>query len=332
MNILLIGDFSPNLDEGYKNISYYLADGLDKNNNVIRLSSKRIIMFDFWNTFLRSKPDIIHIITQPTNLSLIFSLLVKKIFTNVPLVISALRPENYYLGGHITTNQRILVRLIHPELILVQSEIIKSILDNLGIMAKLLSNGVNLERFHPSSIDEKIELRLRYGINPDLPVILHVGHLNNARNLLALKPLITNNIQVVIAGSIYMGIHKDLINQFEDVGFLIFTGFQSNIEEFYMLSDCYIFPLEPGNSISMPLSVLEAMACNLPIVTQRFLGLDEFFKEGGGFCYWDGKEPLLSIVKCALNSSPITRKMVQDYSWNSVVDQLEIFYTYVKNK
>jgi len=53
------------------------------------------------------------------------------------------------------------------------------------------------------------------------------------------------------------------------------------IEEIYQLSDCYIFPITfEGGGISILLSVLEAMACNLPVVTTKFGGLPAIFKGG----------------------------------------------------
>jgi hypothetical protein len=41
MQVCLIGDFSPNLDEGYKNVSHYLADELGTRLEIKRLDVKR---------------------------------------------------------------------------------------------------------------------------------------------------------------------------------------------------------------------------------------------------------------------------------------------------
>ena len=67
MKICMIGDFSVNFDEGYKNASHYLANGLEKCHTVVRLNAKRIGTTQFWRSFIRSRPQIIHTIAQPTD-------------------------------------------------------------------------------------------------------------------------------------------------------------------------------------------------------------------------------------------------------------------------
>ena len=68
---------------------------------------------------------------------------------------------------------------------------------------------------------------------------------------------------------------------------------QFNIEEVYALSDCYVFPTPPMNkinSIEIPLSVLEAMACNLSVITTKFGALPKVFEEGDGLIFVDDGE------------------------------------------
>jgi glycosyltransferase involved in cell wall biosynthesis len=95
-----------------------------------------------------------------------------------------------------------------------------------------------------------------------------------------------------------------------------------------MLADCYVFPVQPGDSISMPLSVLEAMACNLPVVTTCFKGLTNFFDQSPSFRFIHETDDLFESIESVLYSSPppITRDMVSVYSWDSVVNQLEDYY------
>jgi glycosyltransferase involved in cell wall biosynthesis len=95
-----------------------------------------------------------------------------------------------------------------------------------------------------------------------------------------------------------------------------------------MLSDCYVFPLAPGDSLTMPLSVLEAMACDLPVIATRFSGLVHAFTPGRGLTFVEHGADLLSLVRAmlAVSGSPGSRAMVQEYSWDSIANRLQDYY------
>lgn len=334
MKICLCGDFSVNLDEGYKNISHSLADGLCVHNLITRINVKGLGKKDFWIAIGNSNPDIIHTISQPTCASLIFTKLLKLRWPNAQTVISSIRPERYFRNGSISLEQKLVFRLAHPDLVLVQSEEVEDKFKSLGCKTNYLSNGVDLNRFKPASQNYKHFLRQKYGIHASQPVALHVGHIEPARNLDALADLLTHNIQVVVVGSQYMGTDEKLIKRLSDFGFHIILGYQSNIEHFYMLADCYVFPVLPGDSISMPLSVLEAMACNLPIATTRFNGLVKTFSECRSFKYINQTDEIPGVVS-ELNKPGLTsetRDMVSSLSWESVTTQLTGYYDMVLEK
>lgn len=328
MKICLIGDFSENLDEGYKNTSHYLARELEKRYPLSRLDIKQLGKIGFWSKVITARPHIVHTIAQPTLKSLIFTRLIKQVWPPTKTLVSALRPEDLFKNGELPMNTKVLIQLTKPDLMLVQSKKSETKFKSLGCMVANLSNGVNLERFRPVGEKKKFELRQKYGIHPTQPVVLHVGHFTPERNLISLAELSRNDIQVVIAGSHCNGAHSDLIKQLENFGFILFKGYQPQIEELYMLSDCYVFPVSPGDSLSMPLSVLEAMACNLPIVTTRFEGLENFNHEDAGFTFFDQPEELHNGLQEVLQSheSPKTRDMVQGYSWQAVTSKLSSYY------
>jgi len=328
MNICLIGDFSKNLDEGYKNTSHYLARELEKRYTLSRLDIKQLGKRGFWCKVITAKPHIVHTIAQPTLKSLIFTRLLMQVWPPAKTIVSALRPEALFKNGEVPLSKKIIIQLTKPDLMLVQSKLSETKFKSLGCTVANLSNGVDFDRFRPVREKKKLELRQKYCIHPTQPVVLHVGHLTPERNLITLADLCRNDIQVVIAGSQNNGAHSGLIKQLENFGFILFKGYQPQIEEIYMLSDCYVFPVSPGDSLSMPLSVLEAMACNLPVVTTRFEGLENFNHEDAGFTFIDQPEELHNGLLEVLQSdeSPRTREMVQGYSWQAVASQLSSYY------
>lgn len=328
MNVCLLGDFSENLDEGYKNTSHYLATGLERQNTVVRLNAKRAATVEFWRGFARARPHIVHAIAQPTHQSLFLVDMLRRFWPRARTVISALRAECFFSDGEVKHSHHCVMRLARPDLVLVQTPDSTALFEQLGCAVAPLPNGVDLERFRPVTRDCRRQLRRDYGLDPDRPVVLHVGHLQRARNLLSLEALSRAQIQVLVAGSVYMGTDHSLFQQLENAGFHVLKGYQSHIERLYMLADCYVFPPRPGNSLTMPLSVLEAMACNLPVISTPFRGLAHAFAEGNGLSFVENTDDLLPCVQEVLASPdlPTTREMVSDYSWQAVVDQLEVYY------
>jgi len=327
MRVCLIGDFSNDLDEGYKNVSHYLAHELQTRLELITLDNKKVISFPFWRKAFAARPQIAHLIAQPTLASFLFAILCRVIWKDVRILISALRPEKFYAASK-TFLAKLVIRLAKPDLILVQSQEAKENFDGMTCRVEILPNGVDVKRFHAVNPEEKKRLREKYHLDSTLPVILHVGHLEEARNLGKLIPLREQGMQVVIAGSVYMGVNRNLIDQLTEKGFVIFKGYLPEVDELYKLADCYVFPLEPGNSLSMPLSILEAMACNLCVVTTRFKGLESAIQEGDGFKFIDTVDEIgLEVLKVLeMHPFPSTREKVVAYSWDMIASRLVGYY------
>src|SRR5579875_2929192 len=119
--VCMVGDFSANLDEGYKNTSHYLAQVLEKRHRVLRLNTKRVRSGEFWRGIAAITPDIIHTIAQPTDQSLILTHALGQVFPRARTVVSALRSDRYFPNGGITPKQRFLFRVARPNLVLEQT-------------------------------------------------------------------------------------------------------------------------------------------------------------------------------------------------------------------
>ena len=67
----------------------------------------------------------------------------------------------------------------------------------------------------------------------------------------------------------------------------LIDSYLQSIQEIYQLADVYLFPvMDIENCIDVPLSVLEAASCNLPIVTTEYGELTAF-REQEGFLFID---------------------------------------------
>lgn len=331
MNICIIGDFTGNKDEGYKNITFNISENLSNFHNVYNLNIKKVYSYKFWKKIIFSpKPQIIHIISSPSLSSIFILRLIKLRWYNYPkTVVSAVHP--YHISLFSKSIIKAIVKFIIPDLILVQTEQSKLIFKNIGCKTFYFPNGVDTNKFSPVDIDEKNNLRKKHHINLDKFVILHVGHLKKCRNIQIFNHIVNHeNILIALVLSEYIEIDEKIIkNKSDEIDYKIFKGFINNIEEIYKLADMYVFPVEKDCTILMPLSILEAMSCNLLTITNDFNGLKEFITEGDGLFYSKSSENMLDLINNLINKKtfPIrNRNKIFNYSWEKLVLNLNEIY------
>lgn len=329
MRVCVIGDFSENLDEGLKNLAHHITDyfPVSADFQLLKVNVKNIISVTALRKIKKFHPDIIHYVPGPSDKSLLLMKSIKIYLGHNPkVVLSAPHP----MFSDVTLK----VLNFKPEYVFASSTNLKERMESLGIPSHILPSGVDVEKFVPTSNFEKRKLREQYNIQKNKFTILHVGHLIPNRNLGIFTELTKEN-QVIIVSGKYIGTNRKLLNNLRDAGCIIFQGYFPNIEEFYQLSDCYLFPVMPGNSILCPLSIMEAMSCNLPVITTDFDGIKTFFKEGEGLTFAKRKEEFLDAIENNKKRDilVVTRKKVEDYSWQNITMQIvEVYRALVSDK
>jgi glycosyltransferase involved in cell wall biosynthesis len=144
-----------------------------------------------------------------------------------------------------------------------------------GLRVKFVVPDIDLTKYKPITSDEKRKLRAKYNVDDNKTVILHVGHLTENRNLYSLIPLVRDDRHILIVSSQstpFENVHHDKIKKdMLEAGLYIMDTFIENIEEIYQLSDVYVFPVEnPMGCIGVPLSILEALASGVNVVSTDF--------------------------------------------------------------
>ena len=324
MKICLLGEYAGNLDEGMRKVSYHFAEELLKYHDVLTLDLRNAFTKAFWKSIKDFNPDIIHYIHGPSIKSFVFLKFSSLCYHNAKSVMSAMHPDFSFLSKRF-------IPLLKPDLILTQSYEMEKMFKELGFVTEFLPCGVDIKRFKPVTEEDKEDLRAKYEINKDKFVILHVGSIKDGRNVQLMEKLHKRNIQAVIVGAVSTGINKSLIQHLKEAGCLVLPEYFKNIEEIYALSNCYIFPTRPENrfnSIEIPLSVLEAMSCNLPVVTTKFGALPRIFGENDSFVFVDNDDDFINkLEKIKIRSIEIkTREMVLQYSWENIGKKLGAIY------
>jgi len=289
------------------------------NVNFRKIKSKSFISLKMFRDIRRFNPRLI--IYSPFSSGTLYSFL-RLFVINLASKSSKTIIINLQRRSHTWVFKKI-IRLIRPYRVAVFSTKDHDYFTSMGIDTVLCRTGVDLDQFAPVSTESKGQLRKKYGLNESDKIILHVGHLKPTRNIDILKFLLEDGNKVVIVGSTSTSQDKELKDNLENAGIKIFTDYVEHIEELYQLSDVYVFPVKNDHSaIEFPLSVLEAMACNLPVVTTSFGSLPDFFIQSECFTYFNNGEELLSQVRSAFRADCNNRNILAEkFSWETVFEE-----------
>ena len=215
-----------------------------------------------------------------------------------------------------------------------------------------LPNSVDTETFFPVSIDEKRVLRHKLAILKKEIIITFTGRLVSYKGL----PLLMNvwkEIQrkhtyagLLLVGSGGLDIHnceaqlKEYVGSNELQESIYFTGEVNNVHEYLQASDIFVFPTE---SEAFGISLIEAMACGLPVISTAVGGVKDIIvhkhnglvSEAGNFeQLYDALDTLISDTSLWAPLGQAARQTVQDrYSQEVVIKKYsELFMaTYTKH-
>jgi len=274
----------------------------------------------FYKALIKQKYN--NILYIPNASATFFSIIRAKllnVFTRKNVYILALQPRVY------SKLEQLIVKIISPKLIITLSRKTSQYLSQMNIDNKYIHLAVDKDKYFAFDYSKKMELRNKHGIDSSKTVLLHVGHIQPSRNLDWFLELKKNNsdLEIVIVSSSYsqceQGLYADLINE----GVRIIDEYTPDMENIYNLADFYVFPvLSHAGAIETPLSVLEAMACNLPVITTRFGSLEDTFEADEDFFYVQSSAEIVDIINNRKKTECNNRKKMLPFTWERIADQL----------
>jgi glycosyltransferase involved in cell wall biosynthesis len=222
---------------------------------------------------------------------------------------------------------RWMARLGRPHRVLAAGPLAQRQAEALGLPVTRVGAGVDLDRFRPVDAAQRAALRQRGGIDPEACVVLHVGHLKSTRNVGVLERLAREaGVRCVLVASTSTGTERALADRLASAGVLIMARHEDRIERVYQLADAYVFPVRSDlDAMEMPLSVLEAAASDLAIVSTPFGGLPGLLDGSPGVRWASGDDEIVEAVR-RLAASPRgragTRAAVEGRTWSRAADEV----------
>ena len=186
-----------------------------------------------------------------------------------------------------------------------------------------LKTGVDTQKFTPVTNERTAELKVKYGFDPGRKLVLHVGHLNEGRNIRKLMD-ISEEYQVLLVTSTLTKAEADTnlkIELLRKNNIRIIDDYIPAIQEIYQMSDVYFFPVtESGHCIDVPLSCMEAAACGKPVVTTDFGEMKQLVgREGFYYINSLDADALNEALAKAILGGTHSGASVAEYDWDRAI-------------
>lgn len=209
----------------------------------------------------------------------------------------------------------------------------------------VIPNGINLRDY--AALPSPTQFEQQYPELKNKMVILFMGRIHFMKGLDILAKSFGNIVKqnpkahLVIAGPENNSYKKEIIATLEKGNALkstTFTGMIQGKEKLSALSRADIFVL-PSYSEGFSMSIIEALACSLPVVITTGCKFTSIIKNNAGFVIDPNAEQLTNKISVLLNSEALRSQMgangkmlvSRDYTWDSIANRMIIEYQkYIK--
>jgi glycosyltransferase involved in cell wall biosynthesis len=335
--VLLVSEaISTPFDEGLKNIIFHIMKCLSQKDKTVFVTKTRNITTGldvqkiglnklFFNMGLRQllkkySPQIILYIPEASHTlnSFVRAKMLKLLCKRAQVAMLGVQPRKCHIF------LRVFLKFLRPDLLFLLGRSNKDFFEQKGLRIKVLPPAVDQKRFYKVEGRNKLLLRRKYSFPVEKTIVSHIGHIKSSRNLECLLDVQKmDNTQVIIVGSSSTKTDRQLKDLLENHGIIIINDFIPEIQEIYQLSDIYVFPVVDNQAaIEVPLSVLEAVACGIPVATTCFGALTNYFREDRGFRYFATGEELVKLVEKMRNINTHNEEKMKCFSWDRFVGEI----------
>lgn len=202
-------------------------------------------------------------------------------------------------------------------------------------------NGIDCDKFHPVTVDDKRKIRAELGLKPNQPVIGIIGRLDPVKDHLSLFDAflkIRSDIPEAILLVVGDGPYRNTLEKKAAEG-IIFLGNRPDVDN--VLSALDVFVLTSLNE-GISNTILEAMATALPVVATNVGGTPEILDDGKTGVLVEPKNisAMASAIKNYVDNPDIARqhgaagreKVMGHYSVDKMVSEYEKVWMRVVGK
>lgn len=199
--------------------------------------------------------------------------------------------------------------------------------------------GIDLEKFTPQTIEEKNDMRNKYGYKKEDFILFYAAELNNNKHQDLLINVINKlreeipSIKLLLAGN--GPLEDQYKKQAKELGVnenIEFLGYRKDVKNFLMLSDLAV---ASSRREGLPANIMEAMAIGLPIVATNVRGHRDLIKDGenGYVVEVDDEDKFISSINEIYNNYELREKfkkqslkLIEEYSLDNILIEMERIY------
>lgn len=309
MKIHIISTANGQINEGMRNIATHIAKALEADHEVRRSGLKNIGSI----VHNSSCCDCTLIFARANKLVYWLARLVTVLSRNV-WIVCVQKPDQEFTS---------LVKK-HPlkvnYLTLVEKDL-DEIICRPGYEKRHFCAGIQTKKFCPVTASKQRELKEKFGIDPSKPLVVHVGHCSAGRGLEDFATITTAERMIVASG---MFENAETITSLDQAGVKIHKGYLQYVEEIYQMADVYFFPTHSTEYvISVPLSVMEALSCGVPVIAYKdFPNVAAIPAEEGAVTLIENKRELDDAIKSILSRKQEKSFLKEPKSWQEVAHEV----------
>jgi glycosyltransferase involved in cell wall biosynthesis len=192
----------------------------------------------------------------------------------------------------------------------------------------LIPNSVDTRRFCPVETQRKEELRRQLGLPLTHTIAIYTGRLVSYKGLPLLLEVWQKiyckhrEVTLLLLGTGGLDIHnceaelKTYVREHDLQGTVCFTGAVKNVPDYLQAADLFVFPTEDD---ALPSSLIEAMACRLPVITTPVGAIKSIVSNNhNGFCIEPGNhQQLYNALEMVMTDKELASKVGQS-GWHTV--------------